>query len=78
MKKNINLLLITIYIIYCAADYRIELASFIGMNGFIPEKSLPLYLYFTDINSKAMSDILKDSSKLELNFTMSYFCGDVC
>ena len=66
MKKNINLLLITIYLIYCAADYRIEITS---LNGAIQE---PFYLYLTDINSKVMSDILKDSFKVQLNFKMLY------
>ena len=66
MKKNINLLLITIYLIYCAADYRIEITS---LNGVIQE---PFYLYLTDINSKVMSDILKDSFKVQLNFKMLY------
>ena len=46
------------------------------LNGVIQE---PVYVYFTDINSKVMSDILKDSSKVEFNFQMYDFCqGGYC
>ena len=74
MKKNILFLVITIYLIYCK-DYRIEITSLSGIDGVIQE---PVYLYFTDINSKAMSDILKDSSKVQLNFLMFDFCDGEC
>lgn len=72
MKKNILFLVITICLIYCK-DYRIEITS-LTLNGVIQE---PVYVYFTDINSKAMSDILKDSSKVEFNFQMYDWC-DIC
>ena len=75
MKKNILFLVITICLIYCK-DYRIEITSLIEIDGLIQE---PVYVYFTDINSKVMSDILKDSSKVEFNFQMYDFCqGGYC
>ena len=69
------MLLITISIIYCGADYRIEITS-LTLNGVIRE---PVYVYFTDINSKVMrvmSDILKGSSKVQMNFMIYDYCED--
>ena len=74
MKKNILFLVITICLIYCK-DYRIEITS-LTLNGVIQE---PVYLYLTDIDSKVMSDILKDSSKVQMNFKIYDFCqGGYC
>ena len=69
MKKNILFLVITICLIYCK-DYRIEITS-LTLIGVIQE---PLYLNLTDINSKFMSDILKGSSKVQMNFMISDYC----
>ena len=72
MKKNILFLVITICLIYCK-DYRIEITSLIEIDGLIQE---PVYVYFTDINSKVMSDILKGSSKVQMNFKIYDYCED--